>query len=38
MTHKPFAILAIVLAEGGGVGPSDWANVDGGATNKIFLM
>ena len=32
------AILVMVLAEGGGEGPSDWANVNGGATNKIFLM
>ena len=38
LTSISLAILCRILAEGGGVGPSERANVNGGATNKIFLI
>ena len=38
LTSISLAILLMISARGEGVGPSDWANVNGGATNKIFLI
>ena len=38
LTSISLAFLRRILARGEGVGPSDWANVNGGATNKIFLI
>jgi len=38
LTSITLAILVMVLARGEGVGPTQWANVNGGATNKIFLI